>query len=426
MADHNGPDIGEAVLSLRPMRVQSLWIENFRGLEDLHVPFPQQGSTVIVGPNGAGKSTVLQAIDILLARFTDRLSSTSSVRSTIEDQDIKNGSSATSLKIAVQLGSGEVTWIVAKTRKGFPVMNSSNLSLMGGLVKDWQEGNAKVNRVQELPFVYYYKVDRSITDIPSRIHKPKDSSRFSIYSAGRPTGSLNFRDFLYWYKEKQHQELQQGVKLAELEMVRTAIADVIPGYANPRFIADGSNRFELTNSKGEALVINNLSDGERTLITLVADIAKRGAMALEGNEDLNLQQIFGVVLIDEIELHLHPKWQSQIIQSLEKTFPNIQFIATTHSPAVLTNVPDTNSYALLDGQLFSPRSFGRTSDALLEDVFDAPSSNEIVEKQFDALNSLIDDHKFSAARELLEQLRDILPDDHRVAAADVMLWMPAE
>ena len=418
------PDIANS--ELRPMRVRELWIENFRGVEALYVSFPEKGPTVIVGANGAGKSTILEALYICLSRFTSKLSNTSSTSGTIEAQDIRNGSQATSLKVDVAFGRGGVSWIVSKTRKGFPTLRATNLSLMSNLVEDWQNGNAAVDKVRELPFVYYYKVNRSITDIPTRLQKPKDTSRFSIYSAGRSTGSLNFRDFLYWFKDKQHYELQQKVPNIELGLVKDAIEKMVPGYSNPEFIADGSNAFMLTSDAGEKFNISQLSDGERTLITLVADIAKRGAMALEGSADISLESIFGVVIIDEIELHLHPSWQNTIIGRLQETFPNVQFICTTHSPAILTNVADDNSFLLQDGKLFSPDTYGKTSNALLEEVFKSEPAAPEIHNQFTALNQLIAEGKTSEAKILLEKLRLIRPTDERISEAEVLLWMPSE
>ena len=202
-----------------------------------------------------------------------------------------------------------------------------------------------------MPILFYYKVDRSITDIPRKSHEPKDISRFSTYSTGRNSGTLNFRDFFWWFKQQQNIERDEKTPNLQLDLVRKAIEKIVPGFSKPEVVNRG-NRFLLySDDRKKSIEIEELSDGQRTLITLVADIAKRGALALGEKPEIKLGDIFGVALIDEIELHLHPKWQSGIINDLQLAFPRLQIIATTHSPAVLTNVKDENSFLLKDGQL---------------------------------------------------------------------------
>ena len=381
---------------------------------------------VIVGGNGAGKSSVLEAVDICLSWVAKRLASGTSGGRYPEEADINDSSKWSLVRIQASIGGKSVRWAVGKSRKGYPIDYPSDVQALSEIARAWREENVKFDALGSMPLIYYYKVSRSITDVPTKLHEPKDTSPFSAYTSGRPGYNLNFRDFLYWFKQQRGVEYQQGKESRKLNLVREAIATVVPDFCSPEIDMRTNEFFLYSEVRKKRIAMGELSDGQRTLITLVADIAKRAAVALGEKEDIGRWDVQGVVLIDEIELHLHPKWQSGIINDLQLAFPRLQIIATTHSPAVLTNVKDTNSFALIDGQLFSPKSFGRTSDALLEDVFDAPSSDESVERQFQTLNLLIDDHKFSAARELLEQLRDILPDDHRVAAADVMLWMPAE
>lgn len=123
------------------------------------------------------------------------------------------------------------------------------------------------------------------------------------------------------------------------------------------------------------MIVNQLSDGEKCLLAMVGDLARRLAIANPGLSDQ--LQGKGVVLIDEIELHLHPKWQREIIPALTRTFPNCQFIVTTHSPQVVSHVKPQRIYILekIDNGIVAKRpssSFGRDSNSILEDLMDVP------------------------------------------------------
>jgi predicted ATP-binding protein involved in virulence len=128
--------------------------------------------------------------------------------------------------------------------------------------------------------------------------------------------------------------------------------------------------------QGQELIVNQLSDGEKCLLAMVGDLARRLAIANPSLE--NPLQGEGVVLIDEIELHLHPKWQREIIPALTRTFPNCQFIATTHSPQVISEVKPNGIYILeatSEGVVARrpESSYGRDSNRILEDLMGVPA-----------------------------------------------------
>ncbi|WP_052507359.1 AAA family ATPase [Desulfonatronovibrio magnus] len=122
---------------------------------------------------------------------------------------------------------------------------------------------------------------------------------------------------------------------------------------------------------GQALIVNQLSDGEKCLMAMVGDLARRMAIANPNLDDPLHGK--GVVLIDEIDLHLHPKWQRLIVPRLTEAFPNCQFVISTHSPHVLTHVKPENIFLLsLDKEGMSAQkpaeSYGKNVDRILEDI----------------------------------------------------------
>ena len=122
----------------------------------------------------------------------------------------------------------------------------------------------------------------------------------------------------------------------------------------------------------QTLYFDQLSDGEKCLLAMTGDIARRLAMANPYAD--NPLQGGGVVLIDEIELHLHPGWQRRVVPALERTFPNVQFILTTHSPQVLSSVAREQIVLLSGFQAVSrlPYTEGRDSNAILSELMGVP------------------------------------------------------
>lgn len=132
----------------------------------------------------------------------------------------------------------------------------------------------------------------------------------------------------------------------QLKAIRDAIYSLIPEFYNLR-VRRSPLRMTVNKTIGdkvEELSIDQLSDGEKCLLAMVGDIARRLAIANPSLGDP--LQGEGIVLIDEIELHLHPQWQHKIIPRLTETFPNCQFIVTTHSPQILSHVYPENIYIL--------------------------------------------------------------------------------
>ncbi|NKB18786.1 MAG: AAA family ATPase [Pseudanabaena sp. CRU_2_10] len=160
--------------------------------------------------------------------------------------------------------------------------------------------------------------------------------------------------------------------------------------------------------------INQLSDGEKCLLAMVGDLARRLAIANPGLD--NPLEGEGVVLIDEIELHLHPKWQRMIIPALVRTFPNCQFIVTTHSPQVLSEVQPNSIYILesTDRGVIAKRptsSYGRDSNQILEDLMDVPERPENVKEQLLEIFRLIDAGDLEGAKRLRQQIAEAIGAD---------------
>jgi predicted ATP-binding protein involved in virulence len=150
-----------------------------------------------------------------------------------------------------------------------------------------------------------------------------------------------------------------------------------------------------------------LSDGQRIMIGLVADIAIKAAILNPHLGESVLSKTPGVVLIDEIDLHLHPRWQRHLVEDLKRTFPEMQVFATTHSPQVIGETPREQIIQLdADGDWKHPdQTIGLSSDEVLEFIMDASTRNEGSQEDLNRLEQLLEDANFEDARKLLHTMR---------------------
>ena len=162
---------------------------------------------------------------------------------------------------------------------------------------------------------------------------------------------------------------------------------------------------------GEKLDVNQLSQGEKSLLALVGDIARR--LAILNPSLANPLEGEGVVMIDEVDLHLHPKWQHDLIDKLVATFPNVQFILTTHSPHVISDRNDILLYSLDDGELTEmPNVYGEDANTVLTKIFDVDIRDSKVEEQFNVIRRAISKHDYVKADTRITELAEKLPSDH--------------
>ena len=186
-----------------------------------------------------------------------------------------------------------------------------------------------------------------------------------------------------------------------LNAVRKSI-EYFTEFKNPRIRRQGTPTM-IVEKDGEELDVNQLSQGEKSLMTLVGDIARRLAI-LNPSFDDPLQGE-GVVMIDEVDLHLHPKWQHNLIDKLVRTFPNVQFILTTHSPLIVSDSPNILVYSLENGNLHKTKNiYGEDANTLLNNIFDVPVRTPEVENDFNNIRRAISNQEFEIADNLINSI----------------------
>ncbi len=429
------------------MHLDELHIQNFRCFEEISFKFPPDNISVIVGINGAGKSSLLDAIANLLMKlltYITEIQLDDWVESTIEtidenDQifmkltDIKYGKKQALLDIKISDNRyGSISWdIIKKQKKGIELKSEQIMSYM-----DYLEEQLELNREFNLPVLFYYRTHNMMLHSES-IYPKDDDNQYEIKQLNAYRGYFNpqinnFQDFFFWFRVEEDYEneirLRQdnNYRNPNLEVIRKAIEKFLEGFPNTHFsnlrvVRTQYHRNPDVNSSPLSLIItkndqdfnlDQLSDGEKTVLMLVTDLARRLAIANPGL-GVDALQGEGIVLIDEIDLHLHPQWQRIVIPSFTRTFPNCHFIVTTHSPQVLSQVNRENVFILEDYKLVevTPHTYGKDSNSILYELMDVNARPREVQDKIDACFNLIDEEKLAEAKIKLQELADLLGED---------------
>jgi predicted ATP-binding protein involved in virulence len=284
-----------------------------------------------------------------------------------------------------------------------------------------------------LPELAYYGAGRAWKATNKRPTRPANTRKPQQFDAYRNCLDTRIRDqeindwFLFEAAAANGKSEGRPGYLA----VKQALLGCIPDSDGVRYEADLQQIVLSIN--GNEQPFYNLSAGQRMMLAMVADIAIK-AVTLNsylfgytepGRDDPMqvLRQTPGVVLIDELDVHLHPKWQRRVATNLKATFPSIQFVCTSHSPQVIGEV-NPDEIRLLDEQgVTTPsRSFGIDSSRILEEVMEAKPRNDSIEVLLRKLFGLIDEEDFAAARQLLPELELKLgPDDPELTRARTLM-----
>jgi predicted ATP-binding protein involved in virulence len=209
----------------------------------------------------------------------------------------------------------------------------------------------------------------------------------------------------------------------EIYFVTKAIEDFIPEYTNLR-ISRVPRPQMFVDKNGDTISLDQLSDGEKNLIALVGDIARR--LSIANSNSRNPLTGYGIILIDEIDLHLHPAWQRLMIPRLTYLFPNCQFLITTHSPQVISHAMPESIFLLnsIKGKFFfnnATESFGKNTDRILEDLLDVDARPLEQKKMIHSLYTLIQQGDISAAKEEINVLLALIGEDPEIIKAQTLI-----
>ena len=401
------------------MRLQHLRCENYRGFERADLAFSPT-VTVLVGVNGAGKTSMLDAVAVLLSYLVTGIRTGRSAGKRLREEDIRVEASSASIALDADFGDGITrSWEVNATRAGHRGPRESSLR---GLDEPVAAAQSSIERdAPELPLAVYFPTNRNALEIPDRIRQRHDFKPINAFDGALDAGERNFRTFFEWFREeedRENQELRAQVKAgtlsppaqeSPLDHVRGAIVDLVPG-ASALHIERQPQRM-LLSMNGTRLDVAQLSDGEKCLLAMAGDLARRMVMAAPWSSSPLTRP--AVVLIDEIELHLHPGLQRQILPRLRAVFPQVQFIVSTHSPQVIASVRG-ESVRVIERFAVRPlarETWRRDTNRILDAVFDDPGRPPEVDVHLRALRVAVDQDDHPRAREALRELHALVGTD---------------
>ena len=259
---------------------------------------------------------------------------------------------------------------------------------------------------QEQPIALYLSTHRSLPSAEAPSKASARGGQAAAFADALANRELRLREFIEWWlvQEALAQETESIRFDRNLSVLSDTVVQFLNGCTNLRATREPKLSL-LVDKGGKTLDLRQLSDGERSMIALVLDLARRLALANPKLADPTSEGR-AIVLIDEIDLHLHPRWQREVVHKLTRTFPNCQFIATTHSPQIIGEVPPKNITIIQDGMTVRPdRSFGMNSNWVLEYLMDTTERDEAIAVRLDKISDLIEDEEFKQATAEIDRLR---------------------
>lgn len=424
------------------MRIDNISLKNFRNFESFSASF-HKNMTVVVGDNGAGKSSLLDALSIAIGSFFIGFDSVPAPRISKDDATIKcyDMGSVVDLQHQFPVSIQAVGEINDRTISWLRELNSAegNTTMIGAkaiaaISMDYKEKIRQGDKDTVLPFISYYGAGR----LWAKKRKKTATSTLSKFS--RQSGYIdciaaesNEKMMLKWFEKMTIQEAQNKTVSLEFSAVKKAIStcfDGITGYKNTEaeFNLDTHSidiLFMDETGARKRFSLRDLSDGYRSALSMIGDIAYRMAVLNPQLLGSVLEMTPGIVLIDEIDLHLHPKWQQRILGDLRTIFPKIQFIVSTHAPSVISSVKRENLLILSgDNQAALPVTevYGSDANSILSSVMGASERPEEIKKMFEALHKALDDDQIEEAKKQLKKIVDLIgEDDREVISANVAI-----
>lgn len=427
------------------MRISSLTLTNYRCFEKLELEL-SGNFIILVGNNGSGKSTILDGLAVGLASFFLGMEGASS--GSIHKSDVRTESFELGSRIERQAQypsriecKGEID---GKTLQWARALNTESGKITFGeaselseIAKEMAHQIQKGNALVRLPILSYYGTGRLWAKKKEKRETAKVNlnSRFAGYADCLDAMS-NDKLMYKWFEQMTYQELQDHKVIPELEAVKRAVLECfnhsgnhgIRGNATQCRYNVKTHEIEITyvthDDCLEVHALSEMSDGYRNMLSMVADIAYRMALLNPQFLDKVTEETEGVVLIDEIDLHLHPAWQRHIVGTLKSIFPKVQFIVSTHAPSVIASVTQEEVVVLKDHLAMTAPflTYGKDVNAILRTVMDVPERQDDVRKGIERFHEVLAKGEIEQARQVLRRLSEVLgEDDPEVVGAETAL-----
>lgn len=405
------------------MYLDKVYLKNYKAIENLKIDL-KPGVNLLIGDNGAGKTSVLEGIAAALGGLFVSVPSVSAKNILKEDVHVKIqplGDSSTSFIFCDPVSAGcsmkncegrVFSWNRIKEEH-----TSTHTKIDDRSVCTWM--NKLTNQPDAiLPLISYqssarvWKVKRG--DFGKELRKKLDDRRCGYI--GCLDSVMDVKSIQQWCMKQEVTAFNKGRKIREYELFKSIISVFMKEineftkepeiYYSPQF-----EELVYKDEKNE-MTISRLSAGYQSLLWMVMDLAYR--VCLLNPELQDRSDVKGIVLIDEIDMHLHPKWQWNIIKALTGTFENVQFIIATHSPMVISSSKDVNLIFLDEQRQVSYLAdcYGYTVEDVLLYRQESSARPKNVKIQIDQIENALEDEKIDDAKEALRKLEKILGESN--------------
>ena len=430
------------------MKLNNIKISNYRCFKEAAIDFDDH-ITLVVGKNGAGKTAILDAVAVSVSTFL--LGIDGGVSRSILKDDARyefhdlNGTIDPQHQFPVSIEStGDC--LNQQTVKWIRSLNSESgkttikdAGELTGLAKKAQNQIMTGDKSLVLPLISYYGTGRLYAQ------KKEKRNLKSLTEFKRQVGYVdcmaaesNEKLMLNWFQMQTLKSLQEQQKTGILDRplllktVEKAICrsfERISGARNASLIFDLDTHrlvleFESVDGNAQKFAMDEMSDGYKNTLSMIGDIAYRMAVLNPTLGDQVLEKTPGVVLIDEIDLHLHPQWQQTILSDLHAIFPEVQFIVNSHAPAVINSVPREQIRILDHGEIYMPaaQTYGRDANSILREVMNVSERPADIKQRMDLFYACMDESNYKEADKVLTEIEAIVgTTDPDIAAARTSL-----
>lgn len=430
------------------MKLKNIKITNYRCFKEAELGF-DENITLIVGQNGAGKTTILDAVAVSIGTFL--LGIDGGVSRGISKDDARyefydlDGTTDPQHQFPVQIESigdcrdkQNVKWIRSLNSENGKTTIKDAVELTS-IAKKVQQQIMKGYKTLILPLISYYGTGRLYAQKKEKRNiKSLTEFRRQVGYVDCMAAESNEKLMLNWFQTQTLKSLQKQQKTGLLEppillkTVEKAICrcyERISGSKNASISFDLDTHrlmleFETTEGDAQKFAMDEMSDGYKNTLSMIGDIAYRMAVLNPMLGEQVLERTPGIVLIDEIDLHLHPQWQQTILSDLQAIFPKIQFIVSSHAPAVINSISREKIRILDNGKIYMPsaQTYGRDANSILREVMQVSERPVDIKHRMNLFYAYMDEDNYEEADKILMEIEAIVgTTDPDIAAARTSL-----
>ncbi|MDH0865874.1 AAA family ATPase [Mitsuaria sp. GD03876] len=428
------------------MYIERIELKNYRGHEHLEVRFAR-GLSVVAGVNGAGKTSLLHALFEALTQAVPALPNIffsgpfsepgfAWVKVVAPDGRVRfEEQYPVEIDVVGEVYGSRMNWKVQRTLGHIQLGGSSpNVALQMRALSGTQGTEAQ--QIQALPVVAFYRASRAwhVRDTDALSAAVERNSRGHGYESWATAGQ-DAESLQRWVVAKSLERLQVASESGrvfskidndELGQITRALRSALESFEFIRY--DFQSKKILVDwhdgdgARRDPVAFEHLSAGQRAVICLIADIARRMCLLNPHLGDEVISSTEGIVLIDELDMHLHPEWQRALTRGLTKAFPKVQFIVASHSPQVIGELPHDHVILLTpEGPVNPPGSFGMTSNQVLQELMSAEVRATPIKERLDEIDEALTRNQLDVAEQKIDELAKDAPEVRELIGKEALL-----